>query len=294
VGHGLNAKARHGAGLAFLPDLIVSGLSRVWEEILPLTNPNKINRCSSLPAKIGFLSSEEVPMTIQVGMTGSDGIVLAGDTRRTKPPVVSFERPWVGGRYGENGTKIQISVNRTIAVSSALDLETAERIAAAIIARLDISDADLIQERIGVIANEVFNTNIKESFQCLVVVSLAPNPKLFSVCSMKDDGEQKAVCREWYRLAIVGDTVNSAIFWAERYYNQSLLSDKKPMAKLIPLCAHLIICARSLNTATISGLEMVLCTSNGIELLPEDVIQGLAERAEKREETVAKMIFDDE
>jgi hypothetical protein len=39
---------------------------------------------------------------------------------------------------------------------------------------------------------------------------------------------------------------------------------------------------------------MVLCTSNGIELLPEDVIQGLAERAEKREETVAKMIFDDE
>jgi hypothetical protein len=233
-------------------------------------------------------------MTLQVGMTGSDGIVLAGDTRRTKWAELSFDRPWAGSRYGENGTKIQISDSRKIAVSSALDLETAERIAAAIIARLDISNVALIEKGIQAIASEIFDAHPKLSFQCLAVVSIDPRPKLFSVSSVKVDEVSAVVCREWPRLAIVGDTVNGAIFWAERYYNQSLLTEKKTMAQLIPLCAHLIICARSLSTPMIGGLEMVLCTSNGIELQPENVIQGLAERAERREETIAEMIFNDE
>lgn len=235
---------------------------------------------------------------MQVGMVGSNGIVLAGDTRRTNSAVLSFDRPWIGSRHGEDGTKIQISGNRKIAVSSALDLGTAERIASAIIAGLDISDVALIQERIQAIANEVFDAHPKPDtgFQCLVVVSVTPKPKLFSVANVNIEGEreQKAICREWYRLAIAGDTVNGAIFWAERYYNQSLLTNRKPIAQLIPLCAHIMICARSLNTATIGGLEMVLCTSEGIEFQSEDVIQQLAERAEKREETIAEMIFNDQ
>jgi hypothetical protein len=251
--------------------------------------------CLDTSAKVGFLSPEELPMTIQVGMTGSDGIVLAGDTFRTQWAEPGFDRPWNSSRYGLNGTKIQISDKRKIAVSSALDLDTAERIAAAILARLDISNGALIKERIEAIANEIFDAHPKISFQNLVAISLTPSPKLFSVSSMKVEGISKAVCREWPRLAVVGDCVNGAIFWAERYYNnQSLLSDKKPMAKLIPLCAHLIICARSLNSAMISGLEMVLCTSDGIELQTENVVQGLTERAEKRENEIARVIFNDE
>ncbi|MGA1982854.1 MAG: hypothetical protein ABSG84_10270 [Acidobacteriaceae bacterium] len=234
-------------------------------------------------------------MTMQVGMVGSDGIVLAGDTRRTKWAELSFDRPWAGSRYGEDGTKIQISSTRKVAVSSALDLETAERIATAITTRLDISDPVLIQERIQAIASEVFDAHSKPvtGFQCLVAVSL-PRPKLFSVVNVNVEGEQKAFCREWPRLAIAGDTVNGAIFWAERYYSQSLLRDRKQIAQLIPLCAHLVICARSLNTAMIGGLEMAICTSEGIELQSEDIIQQLAERAERREEKIAEMIFNDE
>jgi hypothetical protein len=254
--------------------------------------------CLEPSVKIGFLSPEDLPMTMQVGMVGTDGIVLAGDTRRTNSAVLSFDRPWIASRHGEDGTKIQISGNRKIAVSSALDLGTAERIASAITERLDISNAALIQERIQVIANEVFDAHPKPDtgFQCLIVVSLAPKPRLFSVVNVNVEGEpeQKAVCREWSRLAIAGDTVNGAIFWAERYYNQSLLANRKPMAQLIPLCAHIVICARSLNTVTIGGLEMVICTSDGIEVQSEDVIQQLAERAEMREGKIAEMIFNDE
>jgi hypothetical protein len=237
-------------------------------------------------------------MTIQVGMVGSDGIVLAGDTRRTSWETLSFNRPWSGSRVGQDRSKIQVSENKKIAVSSALDLDTAERIAAAIVTRLDISDATLIQERIQAIANNVFNAHPKPDtgFQCLVVVALNPRPKLFSVVNVKVEGEseQTAVCREWPRLAIAGDTVNGAIFWAERYYNQYQPTNRKPIAQLKPLCAHLVVCARSLNTAMIGGLEMVLCTSSGVEFQLEDIIQQLAEKAERREEKIAEMIFNDQ
>jgi hypothetical protein len=260
--------------------------------IMSLTNPIEL---SGVPSAAELFPSEDLPMTMQVAMVGSDGIVLAGDTRRTQWVEPTFARPWGASRYGENGTKIQISVNRKIAVSSALDLGTAESIASAIIARLDISEVDLIQERIGIIAKETFAVaQPKLSFQCLVVVSLTPSPKLFSVSSMKVDGEQEAVCQERSRLAVAGDTVNGAIFWAERYYNQDLLSDRKSIAKLVPLCAHLVICARSLNTAMISGLEMVTCTSEKIEFQSEDKVRLLAERAEKREIRIGEMIFNDE
>jgi hypothetical protein len=237
-------------------------------------------------------------MTIQIGMVGSDGIVLAGDTRRTNSGLLNSNRLWSGSRVGQDRTKIQIDGKCKIAVSSALDLETAERIAAAIIARLDISEPLFIEERIQTIANEVFNSHPKpeKGFQCLVVVALNPRPKLFSVINANVEGEreQAAVCWEWPKLAIAGDTVNGAIFWAERYYNQHLPTSRKPIAQLIPLCAHLVICARSLNPATIGGLEMVLCRSSGVEFQSEDDIQQLAERAERREDKIAEMIFNDQ
>lgn len=239
-------------------------------------------------------SAEELPMTMQVGMVGTDGIVLAGDTRRTKPPKVSLERPWVAGRYGENGTKITVSKESRIAVSSALCLDTAERIAGKIVTALDISNSGLLRPSIEAIAKETFEANEKESFNNIVVVSVEPRPRMFRVADVKVGGEWTVYCQELQRLAIAGDTVNAAIFWAERYYNQYLHAEKRPVKDLIPLAAHLIVCAHSLNTATVSGLEIAVCRSRGVELLLDDVIEPLEERAAKREEAIAKMVFNDE
>jgi hypothetical protein len=239
-------------------------------------------------------SAEEPPMTMQVGMVGTDGIVLAGDTRRTKSPVVKFGQERFSGRYGENGTKIKIRDDRKIAVSSALCLDTAERIAGAIIARQDISNAGLVESGIETIAKEVFGANKKKGFHCIVVVSVDPKPRLYLVTDVKVGRSWTAICLEKKRLAVAGDTVNAAVFWAERYYNQYLHIEKKPVTELIPLAAHLIVCAHSLNTATVSGLEIVVCKSSGVELQSEDFIDQLENRAAKREEAIAKMIFNDE
>ena len=247
--------------------------------------PLRASQCS--------IGSEELPMTMQVGMVGADGIVLAGDTRRTRCPELSLERPWMGGRFGEDGTKMQVSGDRKVAVSSALCLDTAERIGAAIIARLDISKS-FIRQDIEVIAKEVFGSNEKHHFQCLVVVATDPKPRLFCLEDMNVEGEHTVVCQERNRLAVAGDTVNAAIFWAELYYNQHQPTKRKAVKELVPLCAHLVVCAQSLNTATIGGLEMAICMNGAIELQLADVTEPLAKRAEARAEAIARMVFNDE
>src|SRR5262249_5822525 len=76
---------------------------------------------------------EELPMTMQVGMVGTDGIVLASDTK------------WVEHTLGAarniyDKTKIKISDERGIAISYARNMETAGPVADSIIAELTDSE----------------------------------------------------------------------------------------------------------------------------------------------------------
>ena len=226
-------------------------------------------------------------MTMQVGMVGSDGIILAGDTRRTISPEVKLGEPRFSGRYAENATKIKISDDQKIAVSSALCLDTAERIAAKIIKRLDMSKAGLVGIQIGAIAKKEFESAKKAAFHCIVVVWVAPKWRLYRVESVKVRRVWTVSCLEMQRIAVAGDNVNAAIFLAERYYNQWLHIEKKPVGELIPLAAQTIIFAHSLNTATVSGLEIAVCRNERIEMVSEETIEQLAKRASKREETIA-------
>lgn len=63
-------------------------------------------------------------MTMQVGMMGSNGIILASDTRIQR----SLVRCEMGIWHTSGGYKIKISENKKIAVSRAHDLWEAERI----------------------------------------------------------------------------------------------------------------------------------------------------------------------
>jgi hypothetical protein len=71
---------------------------------------------------------QEIPMTIQIGMVGTDGILIARDTKWTAEPLL-IGRNWAAGRHGFNSSKIKISPERHIAVSCARNMETASHMA---------------------------------------------------------------------------------------------------------------------------------------------------------------------
>jgi hypothetical protein len=52
-----------------------------------------------------------------------------------------------------------------------------------------------------------------------------------------------------------------------------------PVEKLVPLAAHLVCQSHYMNTATISGLEIVLCTASGIRRLSDESIAALEKQS---------------
>jgi hypothetical protein len=76
---------------------------------------------ATFPPTANILGIEDIPMTIQVGLIGLDGIVLASDTKWMHQP--REEQTFWGGRYGTNSTKIKLTPQ--VAVSCSEDMETA-------------------------------------------------------------------------------------------------------------------------------------------------------------------------
>jgi len=193
-------------------------------------------------------------MTMQVGMIGTDGIVLASDTLWTLTGDI---------RQTFNSSKIKVNCDRGLAISCSRNMETSTEIADKIIANL--CDTNISCDAIEQIAENVLNPieKFRRDIQCLIV-SLCPRPRLFRLRKEPVDGFVRPVCQEMLDKAIAGDDHNPAIFWAERHYQ------RRSFKELILLAAHLVTIASKLNSGTIGGLEVVVCDDSGIRRLTDE------------------------
>jgi hypothetical protein len=229
-------------------------------------------------------------MTMQVGMVGTDGVLIASDTRWTNTPILRINQPWLGARGGYNANKIIISHERGMAISSARAMETAGTVAHKIISGLKDEDFEypiIPIERIGetVLASTVRQE--RNDAQCLVAL-VRPSPQLLLFQFGHINNEYDSICQQMKSYAIAGDNLNAAIFWAERYYPRE---PKLPIQQLIPLAAHLVVCAERLNSATISGLEIVLCDLSGIHRLSDSSIEQLESRARENDVSIGRTLL---
>jgi 20S proteasome alpha/beta subunit len=226
---------------------------------------------------VSFLE-EEFPMTIQIGMVATDGLLVASDTRTMMSP------QWANSgapRVTFNATKIRISPERGIIVSSARNMETANHLATEIIENLKEEDFEWPIFPIEGMARKVLAAAPRErnDAQCLVAI-MHPTPRLFLFQYAMVNGVWGPMCQKMEGKAIAGDNINAAAFWAERYY------ERRPIEELIPLAAHLIISASKLNSGAISGLEIVICTSTEIKRLSDDSIRTLERQCTKWDEDI--------
>lgn len=213
-------------------------------------------------------------MTMQVGMVGTDGVILASDTL------------WVGGgggaRHTYHSSKIVVEPERGIAVGCA---------------RSDISRivADQIIEDLGnfehpcfemkAIAKKIMETTSNEpEAQCLVVLRKPPAIRLFAL----DMVPLSRNCCEITDKTFAGDTQNSAKFFAERYYT------RRPVKELILLAAHVVLAAAKLPGGMISGLEILLCDASGFSRVSAATLQELENKSAAMDSSMVMRLFGEE
>jgi hypothetical protein len=204
----------------------------------------------------------ESPMTMQVAMVGTDGIVLASDTKWTNQSG--------GAAFDEHSSKIRIDSTGKLAASLARNMGTSRAIAKAI--SEELSDADWINPcgRMEAVAREILTSATQKSAECLIA-SAHSSLRLFHLEVTTGDGLAISPnCREMQGKAIAGDRVNSSVFWSEMYYREGL-----PVKYLIPLAAHLILTAGRVGRGGIGGLEIAVCRDRGFARLPDEAISAL-------------------
>jgi hypothetical protein len=270
------------AALGFLAAAIAPVRSAKWKGKAQLgaTAWAPKTRFSTAPIQAFLYFEEEgIPMgTMQVGMVGSDGIVLASDTLWSIPAKI---------RETFNASKLRIDCARGLAISCARSLETATMIAEKLLS--DLSHAELSDtgrsccsaiERIA--QTFIGHPDLRSDVQCLIA-SVRPTFRLFRLYSGPlFEGVRQMECQEVTDKSIAGDEPNPAIFWSEGYY------ERRPITTLAFLAAHLVLTARKFNSGTIDGLEVVLCNDSGIHRLDDKSTRKLRAKSAKFDEQLQK------
>jgi hypothetical protein len=164
-------------------------------------------------------------------------------------------------------------------------METAHHVASEVILGLKDEDWEypiLPIERIG--ARILSSAGERNDAQCLIAFA-RPAPRLFLFQFGMVNGQWGPWCQLMQTTAIAGDNVNPAIFWAERYYQEL------PIENLLPLAAHLIVAASTLNPTPISGLEIVLCNASGLHRLSDDSIRELKSKATEWDKNIGDLFL---
>jgi hypothetical protein len=226
---------------------------------------------------------EVVPVTMQIGIVASDGIVLASDiwthTNITdEMRAASRARPaW----KGEPVSKIAADAKSSIAISRAHDVMQARLVADAIAKNLTEDCWHNPEHKIEEIAKDSLKEerNYRGS-QCLIALT-KPDFRVFRVqCTQHPDTRENVCwCDSSDRYLLAGDMYNPATFWATKHlFNGSYLNWS--VRDAIGIATQIIVDACSVSNGSIRGLEIAWGDKNGFRYLPST--RELISRAQGR------------
>jgi hypothetical protein len=212
-------------------------------------------------------SNEDIPMTFQIGMVGSDGILIASDQKagrweryKTTSHVTKvFCDAELGAIYCGSGSDVAVRAGkRTIEIAlSEPNLpmsKCAEKAATEVwIQRYENPEfTGQPQEESVVIAR------VTDSNSDLWYVKVG-NPSL---------------CKPILDRVNIGDVSNASIFFSERYF-PGMSEKRPPIARLLPLAAHIVLMAGKLNPTGVDGLEIAICRVGECRKLEENELAPL-------------------
>lgn len=216
-----------------------------------------------------FFSEEIEPVTLQVVLLGSDGVVIASDTCR------------VGSnpRFRVTDSISKIVVKSSLAYTFAGD-DASRAVGEAVV---DATQShELSVNLIDEIANKVLKKykrsvrpELREAYRKTIFVQAEDHG--FSIWSATYGARKLKVERHqpWQGKCSVygGDESNPALYVYEYYYKQYPVTNVSALKKM---SAHVILTARAF-ASTVNGLEIVVGSSNGFASVSTDEISRLRE-----------------
>lgn len=215
-------------------------------------------------------------MTLQVGMLGDNGVVLAGDTRVHRDPLAGINAPW----QNYQGPKIQISDSGRIAVSCAHDMQVGKDIARAIFANMTHGDHSSTEREIKDIGSAAAQGR---NVECIVTF-VDPLPCLYIFQYL--NGGNDIECQRCISCVPAGDIRNPAVFWGMEYWKMVSIDQLKHLA------ACMVVAAGDLNSGVIGGLDVVFCTTkDGCKPLSDDSVRDLESSARDKIKRMGEFVL---
>jgi hypothetical protein len=231
--------------------------------------------------------NDETPMTIHIGMLGSDGVLLAGDVW-TYANASGIRQSSVWG--AEAVSKIKAYADGDLAITRAHDMRQARTVSDAIGEKLTRSHWENPESQIEKIAETALSEEHNwRGVHCLIAIR---EPRsLFKLECGKDPSTQKniCICNRSTSYVVGGDAHNPATFWATRYLLTNTFGDRT-VDELIPLAVQIVVDAGSIANGMIRGLEIFRSDGTKFERLSDAESKAWTIEAVKRAGDIEKLI----
>jgi hypothetical protein len=187
-----------------------------------------------------------LPMTLQIGMLGTDGFAIVGDTWKWLP---ERARSW----WGYSGPKMILSPSGNSLGAVARNVEVAFEAVKEVFSQLE-GYPGRKDEQIYEIASRIGRDHDLE----LLVAFTDPRPEMYVFVKEKNG---PAKCEPLYSCYPIGDAGNPAYYWVLRNCQAPLR-----VQQLVRVGAVAVITAGKLNPSTIQGLEIASFDQRGLRI----------------------------
>jgi hypothetical protein len=198
--------------------------------------------------------SEDIPMTFQVGLVGTDGVLIASDMRASG-----------SGRYRTSETVSKLNWNSDSGIACAVTGDKSSVHAALEICSSAIPENATVPDVYDELQRAV--TSSWEKYRATMPEKMRiDNPRadsrLIIATPKRSHGHlwQIDADRQWSSTgpcrdkAFQGDVENAAVYFLERFYRTPRLL---PVRDLALFAAHIVLEAGALNPTGVGGLEML-------------------------------------
>jgi len=224
---------------------------------------------------------EDFPMTLQIGMISPHGMVLAGDTWCYRMPLPQFQG--TGALWdGYFRSKIKISASHRMAISSAVEMDMADKVADQLLAEIEQVLPEIREREIHRIVGAI---SPRQEFECIVAF-LDPQYALYSLQYRNFGNEPHLTVIPMLGYCTAGDSMNPAAFWPMRYYKRDL-----GISALKRLAVHMLVMASEQSSGNIRGLEVVVSSDSGFQRIPEEECQRMENEAKQQGQDIARLVM---
>jgi hypothetical protein len=224
---------------------------------------------------LSFSDGNDYPMTLQIGMIGSDGFAIVGDTWKHMP--AQNRRSW----FGYSGPKMMLSASGKSLGAIARTVEISFEAVKEVFAQLEGHAGDKV-EQISEIGSRIIRDHEAEFF----VAFTEPHPEMYF---FQKEKEGRARCERMYGCYQIGDAGNPAYYWVMRNCDID-----QTVAEMVRVGALTVITGAKVNPAMIRDLDVATFDKKGLRLWEREETRALKAEIEDLDKRIGKALLNRE